>query len=537
MSTLVTSSYDPAVRPETIARSRIEAGIAIAFGVALTLFMQGYQFGRSNHTVYLLDALRRVEPGLLQNDWFTTQTLQYHAVFGWVTRELFRLGAVAPAFMIGYLGLVVLMHVAWWRLVRLLGGGTGTFVLSVLTYQVSAAGTALGNYQILQDSAFLPSNIAAVAMLWMLTFRLDGRNLAAGLCLGLAGLFHLNYALVAVPLWGLLVAGEMIRRRAARVDRTLVLATIAALGPSLVNIALAWRVTSQQTGRMPLAEFVDLYVRLRHPHHYDPSSWPAWLWVSFLLPMPLAVAAWRGARADPALRKTWDEAARIFLIFCGLIVIALAGAGAVYVSETLVQASLYRFSVFPKLLGCIGAAFLVERVARRWKIERAVTACAACAGLVLMCACAERGPYLGMFRLVHDDPPYDAVCDWARQNTPADAVFLVPPQEEDFRLRARRAIVINFKGVPQLSGEFPEWRDRLRDVLDLPDLRVLPTPFASTLAAIRDRYEALPPAHLEAVSRKYGARYVLVGHRISEWEARRVDVGANPEYFLYDLSR
>mgnify|MGYP006180698971 CR=1 FL=1 len=38
--------------------------------------------------------------------------------------------------------------------------------------------------------------------------------------------------------------------------------------------------TWQRTGRMPLDDFIELYVRLRHPHHYEPLSWPVWLWLA-----------------------------------------------------------------------------------------------------------------------------------------------------------------------------------------------------------------------------------------------------------------
>ena len=41
---------------------KVKAVGAILFACALTLCMGGYQFGESNHTVYLLDALRHVHP-------------------------------------------------------------------------------------------------------------------------------------------------------------------------------------------------------------------------------------------------------------------------------------------------------------------------------------------------------------------------------------------------------------------------------------------------------------------------------------------
>ena len=109
-----------------------------------------------------------------------------------------------------------------------------------------------------------------------------------------------------------------------------------------------------------------------------------------------------------------------------------------------------------------------------------------------------------------DSPEYVELSTWARENTPKDAGFLVPPDEQSFRLHARRAIVVNFKNVPQLSAELPEWRDRLQNVLDLPDLMSLPKGMGATLSAIRDRYAALPPSHLAQTARRYRATYVVL---------------------------
>src|SRR5437868_1456119 len=102
----------------------------VIFGVALSLAISGYQFGKSNHTVYLLDAIRHASPGLLANDWFTTQTFQYHATFGWLARGLMRVHLLEPGFLVGYLAIVALLHLGWWRLVRDLGGSVGTFLVS-----------------------------------------------------------------------------------------------------------------------------------------------------------------------------------------------------------------------------------------------------------------------------------------------------------------------------------------------------------------------------------------------------------------------
>src|SRR5688572_30544705 len=74
---------------------------AVAIGTLITLVVSGYQFGRGNHTVYLLEGLRIADPTLFRNDWFVTSTLQYHAVFSWFTAMMMRLGLLEPAFLAG----------------------------------------------------------------------------------------------------------------------------------------------------------------------------------------------------------------------------------------------------------------------------------------------------------------------------------------------------------------------------------------------------------------------------------------------------
>jgi hypothetical protein len=230
----------------------------------------------------------------------------------------------------------------------------------------------------------------------------------------------------------------------------------------------------------------------------------------------------------------WMESARIFFIFALLVIVALIGAGVAWESEALIQASLYRFSIYPKLFSCIAAAFLIGMAAA----PRVINASAAALGIALIALCLWRGPYLGLFRIPEDDVSYAAACDWIRENTPIDAIFLVPPSEQEFRLRARRAIVVNFKAVPQLSGELREWRDRMQAVLDMENLTRLPRPFAATLNAIRERYDSLAPQTLERAARRYNARYILVGHRFPPaWDGRRIDIGASSSWFLYDLNR
>jgi hypothetical protein len=301
--------------------------------------------------------------------------------------------------------------------------------------------------------------------------------------------------------------------------------------------------------------------------------------------LPLAAVAYRLATASPERRR----AVILFTLFAGMLLFALLSAGFWFFGETFVQLNLYRFSIYPKLLSCIAIAWLLwdRRPASRPILCGLLVVLAGACGLVLTVRPQLHNAHVAFFFLavglaalaaqagvrrelaaclflgigftflayaggrgqlpwgVHveglggDDAAYRSLADWARANTPADAVFLVPPDEEALRPHARRAIVVNFKGVPQLSAELPEWRDRLLAVLDFKstqELLALPRPMGRTLGALRARYESLPPEHLCSVARQYNARYVVLTRRPNTAPAGTVlAFDSNGRYFVYHL--
>jgi hypothetical protein len=489
-----------------------------------------------------------------------------------------------PAFVLGYFLLIAAWQTAWLRLTKILGGNRRAFMLSVVLFFLSAGGFGLGFYDFLQDSAMMPSNIANVLMLWGVVLWIDGRVLSPAILLGLAGLVHLNDAVFCLGLWLVLVLWEKVRPTDRSSPRPkLAVATLIVLGLCLINIIPAFYAAESRQHVMPLSAFVDLYVRLRHPHHYDPSSWPAGLWITYFWPFPLAIAWMFAAPRQSAVRQT----IRALILFCVVMVISLLAAGVWYISETVIQMSLSRFSIYPKLLTCVMASIFLCRYIRRPIISWIVAAMAIgvwllrnstispllrlnsyCIGFLLaffllaafyeiyeshsrrrpmilagltieaiallITAWRHQGIGFQAMAPLADSPAYLQVCEFARQHTPVDAVFLVPPDEESFRLVARRAIVINFKGVPQFDGELAEWRDRLCGVLHLPTLQNLPHRFDAALRAIGQRYAVLPDSILVQTARSFGARYIVVPHPLHSAVAGRL-IFENQQFYLYDL--
>ena len=134
------------------------------------------------------------------------------------------------------------------------------------------------------------------------------------------------------------------------------------------------------------------------------------------------------------------------------------------------------------------------------------------------------------------EPDYQAMCDYCRQHTAVDALFVVPPQEQEFRLTARRAEVVNFKGVAQLSSELGEWRDRLTFLLQIKSLNELPHQFNQVFEDLSNRYNALGPEHLRAFADHFQAGYIITTRDVSFGD-QATQIFARGKYHLYEIRK
>lgn len=118
------------------------------------------------------------------------------------------------------------------------------------------------------------------------------------------------------------------------------------------------------------------------------------------------------------------------------------------------------------------------------------------------------------------------ICEWAKENTAADALFLVPRGANSFKWRAHRAEVVNWKDIPQNAADMVEWRRRAYNVYRYPgpdDERWL----ALSLGA-------LGSTRLKELAAKYGADYALTDRRR---HASLPVAYRNGTYVIYDLRR
>ena len=109
---------------------------------------------------------------------------------------------------------------------------------------------------------------------------------------------------------------------------------------------------------------------------------------------------------------------------------------------------------------------------------------------------AEADAYAG------DARDWVAMCEWVRENTPQDALFLVPRRSHSFKWRAHRPEVVTYKDVPQDAQGLLEWRRRYEDVY-----RVGQWPDGSPRWA--RSVARLGAERLKELAAKYGADYAL----------------------------
>src|SRR5688500_5758039 len=119
MQALVAHSIKPSPAAKSIGISSRYELLLLMAGISISLLIGGYQFGLSNHSVYLVAPLRENNPQLLQIDWWATSTLQYHGVFSTVSAALMRWGIIQDVFLVTYFALLILFHLAWWQLNRI----------------------------------------------------------------------------------------------------------------------------------------------------------------------------------------------------------------------------------------------------------------------------------------------------------------------------------------------------------------------------------------------------------------------------------
>ena len=97
------------------------------------------------------------------------------------------------------------------------------------------------------------------------------------------------------------------------------------------------------------------------------------------------------------------------------------------------------------------------------------------------------------------------VAKFARENTPTNSVFLTPPNWGQFRLMARRAIVVDFKAFLFTDSAMMEWYERLTTCYGIPT----GTGF-SMIPELEANYRSITDEKLLQLQKEYHFEYVVL---------------------------
>jgi hypothetical protein len=91
------------------------------------------------------------------------------------------------------------------------------------------------------------------------------------------------------------------------------------------------------------------------------------------------------------------------------------------------------------------------------------------------------------------------IANYARENTPSQAIFLTPPDYGTFRIVAQRAMVADFKSVPMYDRAIIEWYTRLVDSYG-----------GSSFEEFQSNYKEIDDNKLKMLRGKYGISYAIL---------------------------
>ncbi len=103
------------------------------------------------------------------------------------------------------------------------------------------------------------------------------------------------------------------------------------------------------------------------------------------------------------------------------------------------------------------------------------------------------------------EPDGIAIAQFARENTPADSIFLTPPNWGQFRILAFRAIVVDFKAFPFTDEGMVAWYQRILTCYGRPNQRGF-----NMLSELISFYFWMTDEKLQSLHEKYGFSFAVL---------------------------
>jgi hypothetical protein len=476
--------------------------LAGGFVVLNAFVLFGLPVPASNEYVYLLRLRALHDPSFLARDWTFAGTFPEHGVFNALFSPLTGIVSIE---VLGWVG-----RVACWALLAALLLAIGRR-LGLRAAPAAAALVLLMASQLRvvgQDWIFGTFEAKPVAYLFLfaaLLLALRSSVVPALVAAGIALTLHPGVGVWASPALVAAMAVQPSTRRATL--RWCWLAAVCAL-PGVLLV----RDVGEASNSRDLWEFVTDAI---HPFHLDPT----YFGVANLVLLGVMLAANVGYAWHRSLHRDPDSPALRFVtyfqLFAALPTLGGVVAFAVGRYELL---KYYPFRVFPMLVALFFWFTLAHAWGRRHELwgdrhdRRTASVLGLLAVTILGVGIIWNPARLYAFSArenlkawTADDDDLDRALRWVRDNTPADAVLVVPPGADDTFYLSERAQVANVKAVR--FEDIEEWRERVEAQFGAGFIDGVDELYGED--DLEPGFEALTTDDVLALERRFGAEYLL----------------------------
>jgi len=442
--------------------------LEIALIFAVFFVIGGAPAPHVNETYYLTKAKHYWEPLWCAGDPFLESAdahLTFYLTVGWLTKW-FSLPTVA---WIGRSTAWLLLAISWQRLSSRIIPRPFFAVLTAMVFATLIDQTNFAGEWVfggVEGKCF-----AYAFVFWGLAAIVEGRWRAAWPWLGLAGAFH-----VLVGGWATVVAA-LVWLTEPRENRMPLRAMLPALFIggvlALPGIIPALQLT-QGVSAETASEANEIYVFERIPHHLAPLTLPTKeltkkglrfgsVVIGFIVLWLLTQKKSLGL--NRLMRLAWGSLALSMFGFAW----ELATWNHPPLAAKLLKYYWFRLAdIAVPLAVALAVGWLASSMFERrpkWAALLLTLAIAFPAWAMLDTSFVRyHNPIPPADRKMKDYLAWKEACLWARENTPHDAMFLVPRGSQSFEWYAHRRGLVTWKDVPQDAASLVSWRDRYFDV-------------------------------------------------------------------------
>ena len=466
---------------------RLQRWLEIALIFAIFFTLAGAPVPDVNEAHYLTKAKHYWNPDWISGDLFLDSADAHQTVYwtlGWLT-QWFSLATVA---WIGRIAVWLLLAISWQRLCsRVVVAPFASVLAAALFVTMLANNNFAGEWVVggVEGKCF-----AYAFVFWGLAAICADRWRLAWPLLGLASAFH-----VLVGGWSTIAAFYiwLCESRANRPPLLTMLPSLILGGLlALPGVVPALQLTADVSAEV-CADANQVYVFDRLPHHLAPLTMStdeltmkAIRFGKLILCFVVFGAALKFTRRTQTA-ETSDAneqnlgLAKLFRF--GQASLILFVLGLVWEMATWNQpalaASLLKYYWFRLADVAVPLAVCFAVV---WFVQRLIQKQSKWATIALLLVAAYPGWYLANISTLRWDrpvPPADArlkdshdwkaACHWARDNTPSDALFLVPRSSNTFKWYSTRKDLVTRKDIPQDANSLIKWRDRYFEVFTYTD--------------------------------------------------------------------